>query len=132
MANITLQEMYDKWEKAAQGIGNPSDAEAATGDGSTIGIMKAIRSFVGGALVNLGQAIGSKAQLVAGSDGTNARALKTASDGTLLTQLTGSYVGYSTDDKSSIVPNPNRGDDFLELDTGNVYIYDGSGWVLFA
>lgn len=48
------------------------------------------------------------------------------------TKLMGSYVGYSTDNKSAIAPNPKRGDDFLELNTGNVYIYDGSGWVLFA
>jgi len=42
--------------------------------------------------VTLGSAIGTTGLLMAGSDGTNARAIKTTSDGTLLTQLTGSTV----------------------------------------
>ena len=44
--------------------------------------------------------------------------------------LTGSFVGYSTDTKPST--GVNKGDDFLEIDTGNVYIYDGTQWVMVA
>lgn len=40
-------------------------------------------------------------------------------------QLTGSYVGYSSEEK----PNGKQGDTFLEIDTGNVYIHDGQRWV---
>ena len=43
------------------------------------------------------------------------------------TQLTGSNVGYSTDDKSLI--EADKSDTFLELDTGVVFIYDGTDWV---
>ncbi len=48
--------------------------------------------------------------------------------GELTTTLTGSYVGYSTDTKptAGVV----KGNDFLELDTGSVYIYDGTNWVV--
>lgn len=46
-------------------------------------------------------------------------------------QLTGSYVGYSYEDKNTIVPNPQRGDEFIELDTKDVYFYDGTQWVVF-
>lgn len=92
MAFRSLDDMYDKWDKTAKGVGNPDDAEVPSGDGSSIGILKAVRTMVSSALVTLGSAIGSKGQLVAGSDGANARAIKTAADGTVLTQLTGSIV----------------------------------------
>ena len=41
------------------------------------------------------------------------------------TQLTGSYVGYSNETK----PTGKKGETFLELDTLDVYIHDGSKWV---
>jgi len=41
------------------------------------------------------------------------------------TQVTGSNVGYSNDTK----PTGKKGDAFLELDTLNVYIFDGAEWV---
>ena len=41
------------------------------------------------------------------------------------TQLTGSYVGYSNETK----PTGKKGETFLELDTLDVYIHDGSEWV---
>ena len=43
-------------------------------------------------------------------------------------QLSGSIVGYSTDVKptAGVV----KGNDYLELDTGVVYIYDGTKWVM--
>jgi hypothetical protein len=88
MAEVSVQEI----KNTADSIGKTSDVEATSGNGTVIGILKAVRTAVGSALVTLGSAIGSKAQLIAGSDGTNARALKTAADGTLLTQLTGSNV----------------------------------------
>jgi len=80
-----------KQDSMIAGIGAPADSEA-TGNGSIVGILKRLRTLLGDSLVTLGSAIGNKAQLIAGSDGTNARAIKTASDGTLLTQLTGSIV----------------------------------------
>src|SRR5690606_16846245 len=46
-------------------------------------------------------------------------------EGHELTQLTGSNVGYSSEEK----PTGKKGDAFLELDTLNVYIFDGSKWV---
>ena len=114
---ITNQELRDYWKKVADAVsdnkmqtslppdaaratkqdsmiaalGAPTDSEA-TGNGSIVGILKRLRTLLGDSLVTLGSAIGNKAQLIAGSDGTNARAIKTASDGTLLTQLTGSNV----------------------------------------
>lgn len=44
----------------------------------------------------------------------------------------GTYVCYSTDDKSVIAPNPERGDKMLELDSKKLFIYDGAEWVVFA
>ncbi|MDE2105199.1 MAG: hypothetical protein KGL39_48680 [Patescibacteria group bacterium] len=44
------------------------------------------------------------------------------------------YVGLSTDTKPTAanatgnVPPPKGGDRFIESDTGNVFIYTGSGW----
>lgn len=49
-------------------------------------------------------------------------------------QLTGSnveYVGYSHEDKNTIAPDAKRGDSFIELDTKDVYFYDGTQWVVF-
>jgi hypothetical protein len=44
-----------------------------------------------------------------------------------LVQLTGSYVGYSTDTKPTISNyTPGTEITFLELDTGDVYVYDGT------
>ena len=40
-------------------------------------------------------------------------------------QLTGSNVGYSSEEK----PTGKKGDTFLEIDTGFVYIHDGQKWV---
>lgn len=47
---------------------------------------------------------------------------------TLAVQLTGSIVGYSTDEKPII--GVQKGNDFFELDTGDAYIYDGDKWVM--
>ena len=40
-------------------------------------------------------------------------------------KLTGSYVGYSNDTK----PTGKKGETFLELDTLDVYVNDGTKWV---
>ena len=48
-------------------------------------------------------------------------------DGVIDTKVTGSMVGYSNSNKPQ---SANSGDTFLELDTTNVYIYDGSKWVM--
>ena len=82
----TLEGYLDGVEAA---LGTQTDAEA-TGNGSLIAIVKRLRTLVGQGIVTLGSAIGTTGLLMAGSDGTNARAIKTTSDGTLLTQLTGS------------------------------------------
>lgn len=51
----------------------------------------------------------------------------------LPTTLTGSYVGYSTDTKPTISNyTPGTEITFLELDTGDVYVYDGTDWVVLA
>lgn len=88
------------------GIGAPSDA-AATGDGSLIAIVKQLRAILtdvwndtnhrlNAALPDVsaefGSTAGSKGLMIAGSDGSNARAIKTKSDGTVLTELTGRIV----------------------------------------
>jgi NAD dependent epimerase/dehydratase family enzyme len=52
-----------------------------------------------------------------------------AETGSIRNQLTGSKVGYSTENKNVIFPNATLGDQFLELDTKNVYFNDGTKWV---
>ena len=49
----------------------------------------------------------------------------TGSDGANDVRVAGSYVGYPTETK----PTGKKGETFLELDTLDVYIHDGSGWV---
>jgi hypothetical protein len=42
-------------------------------------------------------------------------------------------VGYSTDTKPTISNyTPGTEITFLELDTGDVYVYDGTDWVVLA
>ncbi len=51
----------------------------------------------------------------------------------VLAELSGSYVGYSTDTKPTISNyTPGTEITFLELDTGDVYVYDGTDWVVLA
>ena len=88
----TLEGYLDGVEAA---LGTQTDAEA-TGNGSLIAIVKRLRTLVGQGIVTLGSAIGTTGLLMAGSDGTNARAIKTTSDGTLLTQLTGSIESMTS------------------------------------
>ena len=52
-------------------------------------------------------------------------AIKTKLNGTINAQLTGNHIGYS----SEVKPTGKRGNTFLEIDTGNVYIHDGQKWV---
>ena len=49
----------------------------------------------------------------------------TGSDGANDVRVAGGYVGYSNETK----PTGKKGETFLELDTLDVYIHDGSGWV---
>ena len=70
--------------------GAQDDAEAASGNGSVISILKAIRTYISSTIKTLGAAIGTKATLIAGSDGTNAQAIKTNASGEQLVVLTGS------------------------------------------
>ena len=87
---------YDQTEAIKAASGTVADAESTTGNGTFIAILKRVRTLldaVFSAVVTIGQAIGTaKAILVAGSDGTNLRAIKTKSDGTVVTELTGSNV----------------------------------------
>ena len=94
-------------------LGKP-DAEEALENGSHTGILKRIRTLIGSGIATLGQAVGATGLLVAGSDGVNARAIKTASDGTLLTQLTGRNV--ANDPVSTRLTN---GADFLASVSGH-------------
>jgi hypothetical protein len=57
---------------------------------------------------------------VSNGDGTNSQQV----------QLTGSYVGYSTDAKP-VLTVAQKGYSFLELDTKNIYFWDATKWVLF-
>lgn len=77
-----------------ESIGASTDAEALSGNGSVIAILKAIRTGIA--------ALNSKPE---------------------------SYVGYAEDDKPTI--DIVTGSTFLEIDTQNVYIYDGEEWILF-
>jgi len=83
-----------------EAFGATTDSESTTGNGTFIAILKRVRTLLTSifdAIVSPGAAIGtSKAMQVAGSDGTNVRAIKTASDGTVLTQLTGSILARDT------------------------------------
>lgn len=88
----TMEGYLDGVESA---LGTTADAEA-TGNGSLIAIVKRLRTLVGQGIVTLNSAIGTTGLLMAGSDGTNARAIKTATDGTVLTQLTGSIETVNT------------------------------------
>lgn len=57
----------------------------------------------------------------------------TSGDTPATAQLTGSYVGYSTDTKPTISNyTPGTEITFLELDTDDVYVYDGTDWVVLA
>lgn len=51
----------------------------------------------------------------------------TGENSPLPVKQTGSYVGYSADTKPT---SAKKGDSFLELDTKDVYIYDGGKWVV--
>lgn len=71
--------------------GAVADVEA-TGNGSVIGILKRVRTLVGDSLTTLGSAVGTRATLIAGTDGTNTRAIKTNASGEQLVSLSGSNV----------------------------------------
>lgn len=59
---------------------------------SEIALIKGLLTQVNASLVALNSAIGSNGLLMAGSDGANARAIKTNSDGEVLTQVNGSSI----------------------------------------
>ena len=77
-------------------IGATTDAESTTGNGTFIALLKRVRTLLTAvfeAVITLGQAIGTaKAILVAGSDGTNLRAISTTNTGAVNTVLAGSNV----------------------------------------
>lgn len=47
--------------------------------------------------------------------------------GEITIKETGNNVGYSTETKPS---DSNKGDTFLELDTSDIFVYDGNDWVV--
>lgn len=139
----TLEGYLDGVEAA---LGTQTDAEA-TGNGSLIAIVKRLRTLVGQGIVTLGSAIGTTGLLMAGSDGTNARAIKTTSDGTLLTQLTGSTViiggktfalsgGDTLRGKAADKPTAAAAHAvipfcyYFAVDTGVIEVSDGTNWVV--
>ena len=77
-------------------FGATTDAESTTGNGTFIALLKRVRTLLTAvfeAVITLGQAIGTaKAILVAGSDGTNLRAISTTNTGAVNTVLAGSNV----------------------------------------
>ena len=80
----------DKWvseTKSADGdhatLGAQADADSYSGTATVSGKLGGIRGWLSRAIQQLGAAIGTYGALVAGSDGTNARAVKTDEDGHL-------------------------------------------------
>ena len=65
-------------------------------------------------------------QGIADNKATNDLILEKLDSG-VSTQLTGSNVGYSTDNK----PPGKEGDTFIELDTKKVFLHDGNDWSEF-
>jgi len=67
------------------------------------------------------------AELEAKIDALNAK-LDGVIDGTTpaTTKSTGSFVCYSNETK----PAGTKGNNLLEIDTGNVYVHDGNNWVV--
>lgn len=130
LARLKMLEGYLDGVEAA--LGTQTDAEA-TENGSLVAIVKRLRTLVGQGIVTLGSAIGTTGLLMAGSDGTNARAIKTTSDGTLLTQLTGSKMelyGATINDR----PAANAvaiGTTFtITNETLDTWISNGTDWVV--
>lgn len=83
----------------------------------------------------IGSAIGTKVILIAGSDGTNARAIKVKDDGTQLIKLTGSTVdlrGASAD--KPLATAVDVGTTYWSVDTdphaNSIEVSDGTNWVV--
>lgn len=93
LARIKTLEGYLDGVEAA--LGTTADAEA-TGNGSVIAITKQLRKLITDAYATFGSAAPTKGLMVAGTDGTNARAIKTNSNGEVLTQLSGSITQVAT------------------------------------
>lgn len=95
-------------------LGTPTSPEAE-GDGPAIGHLRRIKN----AIVNLAADIvaGTRAILVAGSDGTKARAIRTATDGTVLTQLTGSNdaLVVGNHDQTATAVTANGGQEIVQV-----------------
>ena len=99
LARIKTLEGYLDGVEAA--LGATTDAEA-TGNGSVIAIVKQLRKLVTDAYATFGSAAPTKGLMMAGTDGTNARAIKTNENGEVITQLSGSNMklyGASIDDR---------------------------------
>lgn len=87
LARIKTLEGYLDGVEAA--LGTTTDAET-TGNGSVIAIVKQLRKLVTDAYATFGSAAPTKGLMIAGTDGTNARAIKTNENGEVITQLSGS------------------------------------------
>ena len=89
---------------------------------------------ISGAVAALGSAALGKGMQIAGTDGTNARAIKTTADGTMLTQPTGSYVRLSTETlPTAEADGVKDGNDLLVIDVvdknnNKVYVYRTGAW----
>jgi hypothetical protein len=106
-------------------LGNQSTAAKQDALAGLVGALDAVAvsdPAAAGAVIALLKGLLSRLQTLEGKiDGIT--------DGTTpaTTQLTGSFVCYSNETK----PAGTKGNNLLEIDTGNVYIHDGEGWVLF-
>lgn len=122
LARLKSLEGYVDGVEAA--LGATTQAEAI-GDGSIIQILKRIRTLIGQEIVTLGAAIGATGVLMAGSDGVNARAVRTKEDGTQLIELTGSNAELASvqdAQAATTVQAYNRAADAAEI---GVYVESG-------
>lgn len=103
-----------------------SEANATVQTGDTINIGDLEGKDVEGATV-------TGRPMTIGYKNAAGKATGVSPENALPVQLTGSYVGYSTDTKPTISNyTPGTEITFLELDTGDVYVYDGTDWVVLA
>jgi hypothetical protein len=88
--------LYDLWKRVSDWVsGATADKPKVTVDSSALptgASTEAKQDIVNGAIKTVGSAAGTKAALVAGSDGTNAQTIKTNASGEQLVVLTGSKV----------------------------------------
>ena len=132
LARIKTLEGYLDGVEAA--LGTTTDAET-TGNGSVIAIVKQLRKLVTDAYATFGSAAPTKGLMIAGTDGTNARAIKTNENGEVITQLSGSKMDLrGTAATKPLATAENIGATYWSVDTDPqgyaIEISDGTDWVV--